>query len=247
MINESTHQTKYIPIYAWIVHQRQHVSGENPPYGYSDRRMPEFYLEEHELFSAENGTYQLGASSPLTQEKVQAVSELVAEKKQIRRYFKGIIPSQVLNIHQTPEVLIWKVKAASRTIHFDIEGMGKGEVSCPNLIFRVKENCQLEVYATKTYRVQQKTPLYRAPFPNIEWGNVCIGSARRWIKEPTTYEEFMAQWEEIFFDSTFNTDNDQHRAKVSLPILWNPLMNTNKSFPTSQLLKTNLTLNDLLR
>lgn len=247
MINESMYQMKYVPVAAWMVYQRQYISEEKPSYIWGDRRMPEFYLEEHELFPAENGTHQLGAASPLTQEKIQAVSELVADKKLVQRHFKGIVPTSVLSIHTTPEVLIWKVKATSRTIHFDIKGMGKAEVYCPHLIFSVTDNHQLKVYATKTYNVKENTPLYQAPFPNIHQGRVCIGSAHKWIKKPTAYEELMKQWEEIFFDSSFNSDNDKGRAKVSLPELWNPLMSTNQPFPTNKLIKTNLTLNDLLR
>ncbi|MGB3588913.1 MAG: hypothetical protein WBA23_20370 [Tunicatimonas sp.] len=246
MMNETTYQTHYVPISAWMVYQRQHELGKDAPHVWSDRQMPEFYLEAHTIVPAENGTHQLGAASPLMREKVQAVCQLVDDEQKVHRYFQGLIPSSVLNMQIAPEVLIWKVKAAQRSISFDIEGLGKGEVPCPNLIFKVVDNAQLFVFATKTDRIHEQTPLYRAPFPNIADGKVCLGSASRWIKEPETYEALMQQWESIFFHSSFNTDNDHHRAKQSLPDLWKPLMNTAAKFPKKQLRKTPLTLNDLL-
>ena len=243
MINDTTYQSQYVPVSAWVVYQLQSVNGAE-----TDRRRdaPEYYLEEHGMYPRTDGSYQLTQAAPLSREKVQAVTQVVADSGRCARRFKNLIPANLLSIHYCPEVLVWHVKAARRTIKFSLKGLRPGAVNCPDLIFKVVENETLMVYATQSGRLEGKTCLYRAPFPNISNGQVCLGSAREWIKEPTTYEGLMNQWEEIFFDSVFNSDSAHSRAKTPLGQLWKPLLDTEKRFPIKQLIQTTLTLKDLL-
>lgn len=244
MLNESTQHAHYVPVASWMVYHLQPESQqEDLPQLYG---APEYYLEEHTLHRNSEGSYQLGSASPLVAEKIKAICQVVQEETTIQRQWRGMLPRNLLSFETNPERLIWQVPAAQRTLHFQLEGLSSGTFWCPSLILEVTANQALRVYAVKSGNVRESTRLYRAPFPNIQHGRVCLGSAQRWIKEPTTYAALMKQWESIFFDSTFNSDSAHQRAKQPLAELWGPLLNRDVRFPTKALLKTPLTLNDLL-
>jgi PRTRC genetic system protein B len=75
----------------------------------------------------------------------------------------------------------------------------------PGLIFRAQPG-NLDVRAVACHdRPEPDTPLYRAPYWNVnDQGDVCLGSAR--VPHEATIES-LKRWEEGFFESEFTHPN----------------------------------------
>ena len=97
MINESTVSGPlYRPVQAWLVYQLQSTEQEATPHttfgGSSFRDAPEYYLEEHEVYPDQQGTFQLSAGAPLSEERVAQVAHAVRSEAHPGRAFQGLIP-----------------------------------------------------------------------------------------------------------------------------------------------------------
>ncbi|WKN46450.1 hypothetical protein [Tunicatimonas pelagia] len=243
MISNTNQHSVYQPVSCLMVYQlvpQQEVWG----YPYTEDT-PQYYLEQHQLYERK-GKFHLREGVPMRPETLSEIVTTLAQEQQTERTFAGRVPQRLIYFSHSPEVLVWQVPAKFRSLAFRMHGVGEGHYPCPHLVFRVVNNEQLQVFATKSKQVTERTPLFQAPFPNISSnGQVCLGSARSWIEEPATYEAFMQQWERIFFDSLFNTDSYHNRAKIPLADLWKPLRGNDGVFPKKHLLPTTYRVNQL--
>jgi PRTRC genetic system protein B len=93
------------------------------------------------------------------------------------------------------------------------------------------------------------TPLYHAPFFNVNQnGTVCMGTVDVNIKKSSSLEEFIAAWENYFFNSYFSHLMHNHNpVNGNCVSLWKNLIETGKPFPKAMLKKNSRTLKNIVR
>lgn len=163
---------------------------------------------------------------------------------------EGIIPSPVLHINPSENgSMVWYTKPQTRTLHFaENLNLWSGAIALPALVWKADKK-QLSLYALKGRAKPKKTTtLYHAPFFNLyRNGTVCMGSVNVHIREEASLEAFIKAWQGYFFDSYFSHLIDGNNpVKGNLLSLYKDLMEKSAPFPTDCLVKSSLTLKDLL-
>ncbi|MBO9676319.1 MAG: PRTRC system protein B [Sphingobacteriaceae bacterium] len=211
---------------------------------------PDCYVESFDI--DRNGN--LINAHPLTvREAGQLAKSLKIESDSKKPFLKssGIIGSHILSIDPTHNgKVIWYSKAQSRGLYF-VESLGipNGHANTPALLW-VADRHRLSVYALKAdRRPTDKTPLYHAPFFNVNSGGVvCMGSVDVNIKKTTSLEEFTTAWENYFFNSYFSHLMESHNpVKGNAVSLWKRLIGNDKPFPKEKLVQSSKTLKNLLQ
>ncbi|ANF52941.1 PRTRC system protein B [Chryseobacterium glaciei] len=211
---------------------------------------PDCYVESFDM--DQNGN--LINAHPLTHREANALAKslkIEADKKKPFLKSEGIMGSHILQVNPAHDgMVIWYSKAQSRNLLF-IENLGipNGKANIPPLLWVANRN-KISVYAMNTCnRPTEKTPLYHAPFFNVnDNGAVCMGTVDISIKKTASLEEFTTAWENYFFNSYFSHLMLSHNPiKGNLVSLFKKLINTDKPFPKEKLVKTNRTLKNVLR
>lgn len=163
----------------------------------------------------------------------------------------SILPSNVLYIDSDGDgSVIWHSRIMEVPLYFtDSLGIENGLAFIPPLLWKVKGH-RLSVFALKSdRRPNQGTKLYKAPFFNIDSdGLVCMGSVDTEISEQLCLEDFIAKWQDFFFNSRFS-----HLLGEGSPIkgncvqLWKELVGTGKPFPLEILKIQQCKIDDLLK
>lgn len=187
------------------------------------------------------------------EECIQLANILKAEPEFNNAYLKpsGLLPENVLYLY--PDDLgyvIWYTPPMVVHLHF-IEDLniGEGTAAVPGLIWKADKK-ELTIFALKqTGRPTLHSHLYKAPFFNIhQSGKVCMGSVNIDLGNKSSLEEFVQSWQEYFYSSNFS-----HLIAPTSPVrcniiqLWKDLIGTKKPFPAKQLIKTSLTLKDIIQ
>ncbi len=163
---------------------------------------------------------------------------------------EGILPNNVLYLNQQGNgQVIWFTKPQKCKLFF-IENLSipKGEAYLPSLVFKATKS-ELFIYALKgKNRPTPQTKLYYAPFFNIyRNGNICMGTVDVQAEKADSLEEFIALWEEYFFNSYFSHLLDNYNPiKSNIVEFWQNQINTNKPFDTKVLKQNNRRLKDLI-
>jgi PRTRC genetic system protein B len=208
----------------------------------------ETYVEHFDM--DENGVPR--NAHPLTVLEAELLAKcLVTDDQRVKAFLKpkGILPICVLHIDPSDNgSVIWFTKSRKQMLYFSEKvGIAEGEASIPPLLWKAdREN--LYIYALhKNKRPDLKSKLYYAPFLNVyEDGSVCMGTVDTEIKESVTLEEFMAAWENFFFNSYFSHLVDNYNPiDVNFVGFWNNLIETNVPFPLKELKPNNKTLKSL--
>jgi len=190
---------------------------------------------------------------PLSVQEAQKLSKSLDTRQEKSRSFlhpQGILPASVLhyNLGGNGSVL-WFTPAGERKLFFskNLEIQGD-KAHIPPLLWKADKN-SLRIFALFTHRKPaENTPLYHAPFFNIyRDGRVCMGTVNVEIKNSASLENFMALWEKYFFNSYFSHLMGGHEpTKTNCFLLWKKLVETQEIFPKKVLIKTSLTVKDLL-
>ncbi|MBI2060691.1 MAG: hypothetical protein HYT87_13050 [Nitrospirae bacterium] len=119
-----------------------------------------------------------------------------------------------------------------------------GRIPYPRLLF-IGEERSYRLYALKSTPLERSTVLWEAPFPNIYAdGRICRGTA----PFPDAHPQTMMKAFDVFMESEFNADLSGRRCHSypeDVRRLWEGIRGRRR-FPEIQLIKTHLTLGDLI-
>jgi len=191
---------------------------------------------------------------PLTLKESAALAKALDVSEETNRNYmrpKGLLPENILYIN--PECngfVIWHTPPQQAALVFTKDlTIENGKYHLPSLIWKADRN-SLSVFAMLGSTMPDlDTPLCHAPFFNIyESGNVCMGTVKVDIKEGMYLEDFIAKWQEYFFNSKFShLIQTRSPVKGNIVQLFQSLAGTTKKFPQKALIKNGLTLKNLIR
>lgn len=190
-----------------------------------------------------NETIQLRKSLTI-EEEIEGNAHLTAEQ---------IIPENLLHVSYSEGHVIWHTPPQRKYLQFTKNtGLIDGDAYVPAMIWKATKK-KLFVWARaekKTKRPTKDEQLFKAPFFNIYAdGSVCMGSVEAFPeKSKHGLEYFIEYWEAAFWNSTFSHLNvNISPVKGNIVQLWNEILNTDKPFPTDNLLPENKTLIQILK
>lgn len=163
---------------------------------------------------------------------------------------KGLMPKNLLYLRTDKNpYAIWFTPAQKIKLFFKEDlGIKTGFANVPVLVWRATRTT-LSIFAANELEITAGTPLFNAPFFNLyDDGRVCMGNVSLDIKKDCSLEDFMAQWENAFFNSYFS-----HMIQGYNPIrgnivqLWKSLSGKDKPFPTEKLISNNRTVQNLIQ
>lgn len=207
------------------------------------------YIEYYDMDGAGNPVNP----HPLSVREAQSLAKALDTRGQSRKAFlrpEGILPPCVLHINPSEQGnVLWYTKPQRQTIHFTENlNLPNGEISLPALVWKADRK-RLRLFALKgKAKPTIASPLCHAPFFNLyRNGEVCMGNVNVAIREAASLEEFIMAWQGYFFGSYFSHHIDNHNPIAgNLIPLYKELMESGNPFPTDALVKTQLTLKDLL-
>lgn len=203
----------------------------------------EYYIESRRV--KVNG--ELGSSTPLKKTTLNKIAEGLTTSMEPKIKATKIFPNNLILFNQllSQEKVIWYFPPAIKKLYFnDNIGIKTGNYPTPGLIFRWEE--KLSIYAIKSKSINENTILYKAPYPNIGYADVCMGNAHYNVKMNTELEDFIREAEARFFESYFtHTMNNSSVLKGNFVLIYNK-MQTEGVFPNKYLQSTNKRLKDIL-
>lgn len=210
----------------------------------SDDGQSHFYIERRVVH--DDGS--LGAAAPLKTNTLKEIAKSLSMDLVPKLYIDGIIHPRVLHLNLKPgfERLVWWHPATKKRLLFT-NGLGipDGEYSIPKLIFSVKAEYGVDVWAITDEVITENTKLYRAPFPNVGNGHVCMGNAHYSWDSSTSDKTLINEIETRFFESRFSHDvRDNEKIKGNYV---KQMMSLNGSFPNELLIETKEKLKDAIR
>jgi PRTRC genetic system protein B len=163
----------------------------------------------------------------------------------------GLLPKNLLYLHtERNGYAIWHTPKQNRKLLFKAGlGIDNGCANIPALIWKATKD-GLAIYALADDKViDLDTELYNAPFFNTYHdGRVCMGNVAISISKNCGLEDFVAQWEQAFFNSYFSHMMQGHNpVKGNMVQLWQSLVGTKKQFPVKTLITTKKTIKSLIR
>lgn len=182
---------------------------------------------------------------------MQLAKILTVEKEKKKTFLRlnGLLPENVLYLDAEQKQVIWYTPPQRRQLYFvDSLTVPNGEASLPALLWVGKKN-NLAMFALQSEeKPTLDTPLYYAPFFNTgKQGGVCMGTARVGMRKSNTLNEFMAAWEESFFNSYFSHLFDEHQpVQGNIIQLWQRLVTNDMAFPNDVLINSPFTLKQLV-
>ncbi len=163
----------------------------------------------------------------------------------------GLLPKNLLYLHtERNGYAIWHTPKQNRKLLFKAGlGIDSGYANIPALIWKATKD-GLAIYAlTDDKAIDLDTELYHAPFFNTyNDGKVCMGNVAISISKNCGLEDFIAQWEQAFFNSYFSHMMQGHNpVKGNMVQLWQSLVGIKKQFPVKTLITTKKTIKSLIR
>lgn len=240
-----TFNEQYLPVKALLIYQSVEQEREN-----YERQPTDIYVESYDIGKQGNPIN----AHPLSVKEMIALSELLQATQELKNNFlqcRGVLPSNLIYVNtQNNGYAIWHTPPQEMSLFFTNSlGIPSGKAKIPAQLWKATKE-SVQVFAIKgKAKPTAKTPLYYAPFFNLSQdGRVCMGTVNINIDSQTCLEDFMAQWENYFFNSYFTHTLGNHRhCKGNLIQLWQEQVATGKDFPQNELIKNGRTLKDLIR
>jgi PRTRC genetic system protein B len=215
-----------------------------------DEKRTEIYVESYDIGS--NGK-PINAH-PLNEKEMSALSYLLQTSQEVKGGYlksKGLLPSNVLYVNQHANgYAVWYTPPQEVNLFF-IDGLKipSGKFYIPAMLWKASAE-HLSVYALKgKMKPTENTKLCHAPYLNVySSAQVCMGTVQINSGKTTCLEEFVTTWERYFFDSNFShsiSGNNSTRSNTT--DLWRSLAGTGKEFPQDELIKTSLTLKQIIQ
>ena len=178
-------------------------------------------------------------------------SEQIARAFRDYRTDTGWITRKILRYREEPEgnYILSTEPAGQRTIFVESEGGETAEITLPlpTLILFGHRN-DFYLWATKSKMVNKQNKLFVAPLPNIgenSSGKICFGKT----EVPEARIETLDKIWNLIFHTPFNRDHStnkcQSEPKDVRRLLFALAKKNAKSFPNSELLEINATVEDL--
>ena len=235
---------QYLPVKALLIYQS--VAEETDSY---HSKPTEIYVESYDIGKQGNPIN----AHPLSVKEMTALSEILQSTQELKNNYlqcKGVLPPKLIYVHaQNNGYAIWQTLPQEVGLFFaDSLGIPSGKVKVPAILWKATQE-SVQVYALKgKAKPTAGTPLYYAPFFNLSQdGRVCMGTVNIHIDRPTCLEDFMAQWENYFFNSYFtHTLGNYRHCKGNIVELWKKQA-AGRDFPQDELIKNGRTLKDLIR
>ena len=188
---------------------------------------------------------RMGAAIPVSHEFIGALADNYSAE--ICRIPYGRIPPNLLecNSRKGHEKYVWYNPPGRHRMFFTGGlNIADGEFNLPGVVYKVEKE-QMDIYAFKGDRLEERTELYRAPFFNVTQSKVCLGSTSLAVPQNPTYADWLAYWEKRFWTSEFS-----HLGGKVNPTRSNLVIVTenarNAPFDEEELQPLNIKLKDLL-
>lgn len=215
----------------------------------TDDYNPDGYVEHFDI----DGNGQPVNAHPLTVREAQLLAKaLTIQNRKEKDFLKpnGVMSENVLFMDSAENgKVIWFTKRQKRPMLFTEKlSIPNGLAEVPPLVWCANKQ-GMKIFALDSdERPNNETPLFHAPFFNVyESGSVCMGTVDISIKKSASLEEFIAQWEHYFFNSYFSHLVNSHSPiKGNCVNLWKGLIQNQGSFPNDVLIRSALTLKNLL-
>lgn len=202
----------------------------------------DYYLELHSI--NENG--RMGAAVPVSYDFMNALVENYSED--VCGTPHGRMPENILlcDTRRGHERYVWWNAPRRRRMYFkESLNIADGEFGVPGVVYDAKSD-GLAVYAFKGVRPGMDSELYRAPFFNVTFANVCLGNAPLNLPSDPSFTNLIECWERRFWMSEFShLGGGCNPTKNNLVIVTENARN--KSFDNEELIPHNMKLKDLLK
>lgn len=182
-------------------------------------------------FVKNKGVFHLAKGRPISITQAAEVGKSLSNGKDSFIASKGIMTKNVLWFKSGyhPDLIWFKEEGDYNALFAKRLKIPSGIMRYPKMIFCAHgEN--LSIYVVKTSKITMKTKLYMLPLPNISLnGTVCLGQVE--VKSKFKFiEEIMESFEAYFFNSVFNTYNDEHllKDKSNMNEFWKKVIKTKK-------------------
>jgi len=215
----------------------------------SERDNEQAYVEAYDF----NSQGKPVNAHPLSVAETIQLAETLQSGTQLRNNYlksKGLLPDKVLHIDTALSGhAVWHTPEQEVDLLFvGTLKIPSGKAFVPPLLWKANKT-ELSVYALKSPRkLNGNTPLFRAPFFNLHGDHkVCMGTVNINMEYVASLEDFMAQWEQYYWNSYFS-----HMIAGISPLkgnivqLWQRHVNSGKKFPLDVLLPVNKTIKDVI-
>ncbi|MBE9599866.1 PRTRC system protein B [Pedobacter sp. MC2016-24] len=201
-----------------------------------------------------DATGQMINPHPLSVTEANSLDDLLNTSDELGQDFlmsKGLLPEHVLYINSRKDGnVIWFTPEMQVDLLFKPElTITDGRANVPPMVWKASRN-SLSVYAlSRNEKPVLDTRLCFAPFFNIYTdGRVCIGSVKINFDTKCSLEDFITEWQNYFFASTFShLLGSVSPVKGNVIELWQKLVGSKRKFPLKQLKSTSKTLKSLIR
>jgi PRTRC genetic system protein B len=204
------------------------------------------FVTKHSVRLSQSGIPSLDAGSPIHRADI---FELIQQ-------LRGALPVEFLPANvlvRTQESIVWWTAPAIHSMFYAKEkGIEVAQLSGrrfpqPSLVFRAQAG-SLDIRAlASNERPGRKTPLYRAPYWNVnDSGEVCLGTTQ--VPKEVTIDS-LARWESAFFESEFTHPNATRKLTEhpgGFVALWKSLIGR-RYFPGEHLANAKENLGDFIR
>lgn len=232
----ATFGTLYHPLKAFVIYQ-QDTSDKN------------IYVEAYDM--DKNGC-PINAHPLSVHESTNLANALDTSEELKRNFLKpsGLLPKNILYLNPDQNgYVIWHTPVQKVDLFF-VEGLDipNGRTSLPPLLWKASKNTLWIFAMDSDADINELTTLSHAPFFNLyQDGRVCMGTVSVNIKTNCLLEEFIALWQQYFFNSYFShLIGDKSPVKGNIIQLWQSLVGSKKQFPIKSLIKNGLTIKKLL-
>lgn len=203
---------------------------------------------EHRTFT----NNMMGAGKPLEigqlSRMLRCVEKYANEQNSMSRV-GGPIPKNLLYASTDLDdmKLVWWRGPEERKMFFtESLGIPNGVMKVPGTVYSVRGTGTLSVWCFKGSK--PKGVLYHAPFFNIyQDGHVCLGNSKTDKPKINTFEEWMAYWEKMFWQSEFASLLFQEPIVGNLVLETKRCINEGVPFNVERLRRANKKLSDLLK
>lgn len=206
----------------------------------------QMYVEAYDMDKKGN---PINAHPLSVQETISLATDL-SKVQEVRSDYMdcgGLIPEKVLALNQLNGSVIWYTPTQQVNLLFS-PGLNipNGKTFVPAMVWKADRE-ELKVFAlVSDKKPQAETPLYNAPFFNIyPDARVCMGTVATDKTPANDLNEFMLEWEHLFWNSYFSHLNDRYKVKGNIVQLWQNQIANGTAFPKEVLIKYGKNLKDI--
>ena len=204
------------------------------------------FVTKHSVRLSQSGVPSLDAGSPIHRSDI---FELIQQ-------LRGALPVEFLPANvlvRTQESIVWWTPPAIRSMFYakekgnEVAQLSGRRFPQPSLVFRAQAG-SLDIRALlSNERPGPKTPLYRAPYWNVnDSGEVCLGTTQ--VPKEVTIDS-LDRWESAFFESEFTHPNATRKLTEypgGFVALWKSLIGK-RHFPANYLVDAKESLGGFIR